>query len=275
MENQHLDWMKSETPDDEFGGEDGGGADAREPRHPSQVQRIVRRLFELSMDSEEGGFLGSEAELLDRLGVSRPTLRQAAKIVQSDHLLEIRRGAGGGFFAARPDAKHVVQRPAFYLRMQGATLQQMREASAAILPEVTAGAALCGNGTLIAALEELKDELKAMGADTPSTRQIIDLERRLSRLVAEMTSNPFLGLFMDILFEFGLLERNLRFYDGHSNRRRDWSDLQFDLCDALIAGDPEQARNISRRRSKLIEQWIADDLPPSVRIVRRTKRRLD
>jgi GntR family transcriptional regulator, transcriptional repressor for pyruvate dehydrogenase complex len=275
MENQHLDCMISETPDDEFGDEDGDGAEPPRSRRPSQVQRIVRRLFELSMDSEEGGFLGSEAELLDRLGVSRPTLRQAAKIVQSDQLLEIRRGAGGGFFAARPDAKHVVQRPAFYLRMQGATLQQMREASAAILPEVTAGAALCGNGTLIDALEALKDELTAMGDPTPSTRQIIDLERRLSRLVAEMTSNPFLSLFMDILFEFGLLERNLRFYDGHSNRRRDWFDLQLGLCDALIAGDPEQARDISRRRSKLIEQWIADDLPPSVRIVRRTKRRLD
>lgn len=227
-------------------------------KRPSQVDRTVRKLFELSMDAEDGGYLGSEAELLEQLGVSRPTLRQAAKIVQSDHLLEVRRGAAGGFYAARPDARHVVQRPAFYLRIQGASLHDMRDASGVILPEIMASAARCRDPGFLDELEKIRADLTL----DPSTRLILDVERRLSQLITGVSSNPFLSLFGEILYEFGVLERDLRFYDNHPERRRLWGHAQRRLCDALIAGDADAARLASQQRGELINAWIGGGMPP-------------
>lgn len=242
-------------------------------KRDTRVGRTVRKLFELSMDADPGSYLGAEADLLERLDVSRPTLRQAAKILQNDHLLEIRRGAAGGFYAARPDVGHVIQLPAFYLRMQGASLRQMREASTVIVAETIASAALCEDSDRSAELAEIRASLNINVGDEVATRYIIEVERRLSHLLSRMASNPFLGLFMDILYEFGLLERNLRFYDGKPDRRKEWLGLQQNLCDAVAGGDTEGARKISRARSALIEQWIADDLSPSVQMVKRDHRR--
>ena len=91
-------------------------------KRDSAVARVVRALVRLSMDGEDGSYLGSELELLARFRVSRPTLRQAAKMLQNDQMIEVRRGLNGGFYACRPEARHVVQGPAFYLRLNGAML---------------------------------------------------------------------------------------------------------------------------------------------------------
>jgi GntR family transcriptional repressor for pyruvate dehydrogenase complex len=66
-------------------------------------------------------FLGSEEELLERLGVSRPTLRQAARILESEDLLTVRRGWNGGFYTRRPDATAVARISGLYLRSQETT----------------------------------------------------------------------------------------------------------------------------------------------------------
>ena len=62
----------------------------------TRVDRTASALADLSLAGESGRFLGSEDELLLRFGVSRPTLRQAAKMVANDRLITVRRGTGGG-----------------------------------------------------------------------------------------------------------------------------------------------------------------------------------
>lgn len=48
----------------------------------------------------DGAAPRSEDELLERYGVSRPTLRQAARILEHEQLIDVRRGVNGGFLAA-------------------------------------------------------------------------------------------------------------------------------------------------------------------------------
>ena len=51
----------------------------------------------------EGDALPSEAALMERFGISRPSLREAFRILESERLIEVRRGSRGGARAIRPD----------------------------------------------------------------------------------------------------------------------------------------------------------------------------
>ena len=50
-----------------------------------------------------GDALPSEAVLMEQFGISRPSLREAFRILESERLIEVRRGARGGARAVKPD----------------------------------------------------------------------------------------------------------------------------------------------------------------------------
>lgn len=223
------------------------------------VSRTVRGLVEMSLAAHEGEFLGSEPQLMLHLGISRPTLRQAAKVLESDRLLSVRRGVNGGFYAARPDARHVTQAPALWLRLQSATLRQMNRATTLIFPEIAADAALCTDRTLIAELREFRDALSAFPDAQETPKESVRGEVYFARLIGRMCGDPVLMLFADISYSFGLLERELRFFSVLPERRRMWMELQRSFCDAVLSGDPDAARLEGKRRGILIAQWIDKD----------------
>src|ERR1700748_131872 len=72
-------------------------------------------------------FLGSEEQLIAALGVSRPTFRQAAKLLRHENLLTIKRGMGGGFFTRSPSADAVSRMAAIFLDAQGTGMRQIND----------------------------------------------------------------------------------------------------------------------------------------------------
>src|SRR5262245_6996791 len=61
--------------------------------------QIVRR------ELEPGMTLPTETELMGQLGVSRPTLREAYRILEAESLISVRRGVGGGAVVLAPDVR--------------------------------------------------------------------------------------------------------------------------------------------------------------------------
>ena len=51
---------------------------------------------------KEEAYVGSEADIASEFGVSLPTLRQAARMLEYEELLTIKPGKGGGYFTRRP-----------------------------------------------------------------------------------------------------------------------------------------------------------------------------
>lgn len=83
---------------------DAGDASAR-VRVPKTAEVIARHLRSQIVRGEipEGTPLPSEALLMEHFGISRPSLREAFRILESERLIEVRRGSRGGARAARPD----------------------------------------------------------------------------------------------------------------------------------------------------------------------------
>lgn len=226
-------------------------------RSDSLVVRTARALADLSLAATDGAYLGAENDLLEKLGISRPTLRQAAKIVESDRLIVVKRGLKGGFFATRPDARDAIRAPALYLRMNGAQIGHVHAVTRLISEEAAAEAARCNDPALRAQLAALRASIESDAVADETPAEVIQRETELARLLGEMSGNPAILLFMEIVYAFGFLSKNLKFYhraeDRLANRIR-----QRGLCDAVLSQDVDVARLMMRRRSDLVSGWIAE-----------------
>jgi GntR family transcriptional repressor for pyruvate dehydrogenase complex len=219
----------------------------------SLVARTARALSEISLAHDEGAFIGAEDDLLTRLGVSRPTLRQAAKIAENDRLIDVRRGTRGGFYAIRPDAQDAIRTLARYLRLKGATLTDIMAVSRLVSEEAGALACACEDSALRARLAQFVDTID--DNDTPAA--LIAAEAELVQVISEMSGNVAIELVMAIGFSFGMEEQRTGLYRAADHRaaaRR----MQRQLCEAILDRDADIARVIMRRRSAAIQQWIAE-----------------
>lgn len=216
------------------------------------VVRTARGLAQISLDTEAGAFIGSEDDLLTRLGVSRPTLRQAAKIAENDRLISVRRGIKGGFYATRPDAQDAIRTLARYLRLNGATLSDIMVVSRLVSEEAGARACACADPALRARLEDFVSRIDAN--DTPA--DLIRAESELVSVISEMSGNPAIQLVMAIGFSFGMEEQRVGLYRAEDHRATART-LQRQLCRAILDRDEEIARVMMRRRSSTMLEWIA------------------
>jgi len=217
------------------------------------VERTAEALGELSMEAQEGAFLGAEDDLLQKLGISRPTLRQAAKIAQNNCLITVRRGIKGGFYAARPDAADAISTLVRFLRIRGASMNHVLSVSRSVSEQAAGLAADCRD-------PELRQQMMDFAAsiddnDTPET--IIRAESTLAKIIAQMSGNPVIELVMAIGYSFGREEQAVALYRLPEDRAQARK-LQHDLCRSILYDDADVAALMMRRRSDRVEEWISD-----------------
>jgi GntR family transcriptional repressor for pyruvate dehydrogenase complex len=78
--------------------------------------------------------LPPETALMEMFGVSRPTLREAFRILESESLIIIRRGARGGARVVSPDIAVAARYVGLLLQMSGTTIADVYEARTVIEP---------------------------------------------------------------------------------------------------------------------------------------------
>jgi DNA-binding FadR family transcriptional regulator len=76
----------------------------------------------------EGDPLPPEDQLMEHAGVARTTVREALRILESEGLLVVRRGAGGGARIKTPAVSNVARYIGLVLQSEGATLQDVFDA---------------------------------------------------------------------------------------------------------------------------------------------------
>ena len=228
----------------------------------SAVSQAAAALRAFALAKQDGDFLGSEEDLIQRLGVSRPTLRQASAQVVQEHLISIRRGMGGGYFARRPESTGVSRIAALYLQSRQASFVEIAVAMKSIRAELSALAAHNQDPKLREDLRTIvaKDHDPEHDTEGHGYRAFLRSEREFGRTLGEMSGNSVLVLLLEILYDFAALAR--REDDVLVNRPERviaYRRLRAQLADAILDGDEEISKLASRRCSDLISEWIHDD----------------
>jgi DNA-binding FadR family transcriptional regulator len=99
-------------------------------RESAKPEQIAAQLRALIVDGEltDGTALGREPDLVTRFGVSRPSLREALRILETEGLIEVLRGARGGVFVRTPTHRMTARTAAMVLRAQSVSLADVFEA---------------------------------------------------------------------------------------------------------------------------------------------------
>ncbi|OBK68932.1 GntR family transcriptional regulator [Mycobacterium colombiense] len=105
----------------------------RVPKMAEMISNHLRRQI-VRGELVEGEVLPSEQELQSRFNVSRPTLREAFRILESESLISVQRGARGGARVRVPDTDVAARYAAVILEHRGTTLDDLYEARIVIEP---------------------------------------------------------------------------------------------------------------------------------------------
>src|SRR5215207_10356847 len=111
-------------------GADGVAARAAAVRSPKTAELVAGTLRRMVVDGQlkDGDFLPHEADLIAHFQVSRPTLREAVRVLESERLVEVRRGSRTGA-RVRVPGPEIVARPAgLLLALSGTTLADVMTA---------------------------------------------------------------------------------------------------------------------------------------------------
>jgi GntR family transcriptional repressor for pyruvate dehydrogenase complex len=169
-----------------------GGFEGLQPmRLPKMAELIADQLRRQIVRGElkEGDALPSESELLDRFHVSRPTLREAFRVLESESLITVRRGAHGGARVQVPNIDVAARYAGFILEHGGTTLDDVYEARILIEPPVVGMLAVDHTEDDVARLRAALEEHDA-AVDDP--RRAIRTHTAFHALLIELTGNQTL-----------------------------------------------------------------------------------
>jgi DNA-binding FadR family transcriptional regulator len=101
---------------------------------PSKIRASDRIAEVLRREIIAGQPIARTPALMARFGVSRPTLREAFRVLESEQLIEVRHGSRNGVRPMRPGADSAARMMGQTLQASGTTIEQLYEAREAFEP---------------------------------------------------------------------------------------------------------------------------------------------
>jgi DNA-binding FadR family transcriptional regulator len=174
-------------------------SEVRVPKTAELVAEHLRRQI-VRGELQEGDSLPSETALIEQFGVSRPTLREAFRVLESESLISVRRGARGGARVHAPNRDVAARYAGLVLEYRGTTLADVYQARTII--EAPCAALLALNRTNDD-LDRLWKAVEEGEAALPEPNRFIRLHVEFHALVVELAGNHTLsvlnGMVRDII----------------------------------------------------------------------------
>ena len=205
-----------------------------------------------------GDRLPQEHQLIADLAVSKGTVREALKVLETQGLIRTRTGPGGGAFITEVHEDHASALLANYLFFKDVSIADIYELRISLEPQLVADLAL---RITPGQVEELRTRMSSYTAPPATIEE--EREQRVAELefhetLAGFSDNPLLG------FVCGFLVRLLkdltickRIYDQPNPELRERGvSYQEQLIEALSAGDSETARAVMQAHMRAAQRMM-------------------
>jgi len=257
MENEAVPGRQSLAPDMAF------VKRIMVPKMAQVVATNIRREI-VRGNLNEGDSLPTEADLMESFGVSRPTLREAFRILETESLISIRRGSRGGARIQMPSPEVAGRYTGTLLQMMGTTLADVHLARMVIEP---ASARILSENLTEQALEGLRSTVEQEKSGQTTPHVIIATSVAFHQQVVQFTGNNTLTVLWGMLAHIieahhaevvakeisqsGPKVKNLKGYRAHVH-----------LLELLEAGDSGEVERFWRKHVEEADAWMMRHLGP-------------
>lgn len=218
------------------------------------------RLRAAALQSGDGDFLGSEDDLVAMLEVSRSTLKQAARLLEREGLLKVKRGVNGGYYGSRPTERTIQSVVNAYLATIDVSIDDVTSIASILWTEVVRrAAALQGNG-FTTGLNAMIGRIARLDDEATPFRDVDNIEAESRSLLFEAIQCPYLELMMRINQSFGhrqdaALVREELF--DHKLFIASWKRAKILELTAIVDGDQALATVAARNCRKIWSDRVA------------------
>lgn len=208
----------------------------------STIEAAKVKFREVVLAAKEGAFLGSEDEIIAQLGASRSTLRQAARLLEREGLLRVKRGINGGYYGVRPDENTIQTAVSAYLETLDMSYEDVTAVASVLWVEVLRRAASLNNE---AARKVAKyHRQKVLEVDHDATfHDVVEVEQESREAIFNLVKSRYIQLIFHINASFSVGRFPLAATrDGTPKHREfvdEWREAKLLELSAIANGDPE------------------------------------
>ena len=168
--------------------------------HRSKAEHVAQQLLDRILEAklEPGSTFATEAELLSRFNVSRPTLRESLKLLESQGVIELRPGPGGGIVIREPSTDLLAHGLSVFLRLNKVPFVTVIKAREVIEPALAYEAAVNGSEQDFAELEASIARMKALDLQA-NQEAFLEENRVFHGVIARASGNKVLEVFWDTI----------------------------------------------------------------------------
>lgn len=169
----------------------------RIPKTAEVVAADIRKMI-IRGEMREGDFLQPEAQLMEYYGTSRPTIREAFRILENEQFISVTRGSRSGARVHAPKVDSVARYAGFALQAQGAVLSDIYRARLAVEPFAARLAAVSRTPADIARLRQELDDIAGL-LEAHRAAEFRAAVARLHLSIVEVAASPTLTMIAAML----------------------------------------------------------------------------
>jgi GntR family transcriptional repressor for pyruvate dehydrogenase complex len=188
-----------------------------------------------------GAFLGREGDLAEQFGVSRPTVREALKLLTGANLVRATKGPGGGIYVAHTAeqglSRSLSDAIAMMLDTGAVSLEELLDARVMLEGPLAAAAAYQSDE---ATLERLREAVQAERAAAGDEAALAAVDREFHQTIAAAAGNRMMEALTGWLFD--VLQPQLRALLQGAMVQSAILEQHETLVTAIEKGDPARAQ---------------------------------
>jgi GntR family transcriptional regulator, transcriptional repressor for pyruvate dehydrogenase complex len=211
------------------------------------VGTTADRLRDMIFAVEPDCLVGSLQDLSKSLEVGIVTVQQAARVLEHEGLLEVRRGPGGGYYGTRPNSAALERSIAAYLRSNPTSFEEAVNITSLLFNELVPAAAACSDAALHEELRQLSRHLESCNTASDCGQ----FENDFQDLLFRMVDWPLFKLLTVVTLEVGVTKVG-HLQRGGEEAIAEWKAGRHRIISAILLSDRQLARFEADRSNRRV-----------------------